>query len=73
MDLVEVTYLESRRAKITIKVPFQDLITLPGIYQYDYRAMQTRRRPSPYFEALDEPKNKNALVGLHNTLESTSV
>ncbi len=73
MGKVEVRYLDNRRAKIIIKVPFQDIITFPGIDQYDYRAKQTRRRPSPYFEALDEPKNKYALVGLHNTFESTSV
>lgn len=73
MDLVEVSYLENRKAKIFIKTQYQDIMTLPGIDQYDYRAMQTKRRPSPYFEALDEPKNKYALVGLHNTFESTSV
>lgn len=73
MGLVQVTYKENRSAKINVEVPYQDIITLPGIDRYDYRAMQTRRRPSPYFEALDEPKNKYALVGLHNTLESTSV
>ncbi len=73
MGHVEVIYKENRSAKIIIKVPYQDIITLPGINRYDYRAMQTRRRPSPYFEALDEPKNKYALVGLHNTIESTSV
>lgn len=73
MGLVKVTYTEKRKAKTTVSIPYQDIITLPGIDRYDYRAMQTRRRPSPYFEALDGPKNKHALVGLHNTIESTSV
>lgn len=73
MGFVSVTYNEKRKAKTSIKVPYQDIMTLPGIDRYDYRVMQTGRRPSPYFEALDEPKNKYALTGLYNTFESTSV
>lgn len=73
MELVKVTYLDDRSAKIAIKVPYQDILTLPGIHKYDYRVMRAGGRPSPYFEALDGPKNNNVSVGLHNTFESTSV
>lgn len=73
MELVQVTYLDDRSAKIAIKVRYQDILTLPGIHKYDYRAMRAKGRPSPYFEALDGPKNNNVLVGLLNTYESTSV
>jgi transposase InsO family protein len=73
MDLVKVTYLDDRSAKIDLKIPYQDILTLPGIDKYDYRVMRAGGRPSPYFEALDGPKNNNASVGLHNTFESTSV
>lgn len=73
MGLVKVIHLDHHRACITINVPYQDILTLPSIERHDYRVMHTERRPSPYFEALDEPKNKYALVGLHNTFESTSV
>lgn len=73
MELVKVSYLDDRSAKIAIKVPYQDILTLPGVHKYDYRVMRAGGRPSPYFEALDGPKNNSALVGLHNTFESTSV
>lgn len=73
MGLVKIMHLDHHRVRITINVPYQDILTLPGIERYDYRVIHTESRPSPYFEALDEPKNKYALVGLHNTFESTSV
>jgi len=72
-ELVKVIYLDDRSAKIRVRVPYQDILTVPGIHKYDYRVMRAGGRPSPYLEALDGPKNKHVLVGLHNTFESTSV
>ena len=73
MGLAHVTYNDKNKARTTIDVPYQDILLLPGIRKYDLRVMRAGGRPSPYFEALDEPRNKNALVGLYNTYESTSV
>lgn len=73
MQLVDVKYLDDRTARIALKVSYQDILTLPGINQYDYRVMRAGRRPSPYFEALDGPKNNLCIGRPTQHIESTSV
>jgi hypothetical protein len=39
MDMIEVVPLEKHRVGIKIKVPYQNILAMPGINKYDYRAI----------------------------------